>query len=473
MLLSILMATLMSVAADNCCTVTVDFAKSQGPIRPLHGVNNGPTLVSTNKTVRQEDFARAHIPFMRNHDTVGRWGGTHYVDIPNIFPNFDADENDPKNYDFIFTDAYLAPFVRAGTEIFYRLGVGLETHWQLKRYTTNPPKDFAKWARICEHVVRHYNEGWADGYRWNIRYWEIWNEPDNPSMWSGTMEQFLGLYEVSAKHLKRCFPDLKIGGYGSCGFYGLNHNERSGAAGAEWGFYDDFIKWYDAFLARCRDKAVPLDFFSFHLYAEDPQEHKLHAAYAQKKLNEYGFAAAELINDEWNAISLADDWSDKSKGEAVGKETHASAAYIAAVLSVMQRETTLSKAMFYCARPQDGGFGTLFHANKKPTMAFEGLVAFDKLHQLGTSVCVESSCSNVYALAAKDAAGRQRVMLANFTDSQKAVTLRLDADARYQVSRVDADHAKLVPTGEAVGEGDVLAVPQMGLVLLDGSKPER
>ena len=26
-----------------------------------------------------------------------------------------------------------------------------------------PPKDYAKWARICEHVVRHYNEGWGWG----------------------------------------------------------------------------------------------------------------------------------------------------------------------------------------------------------------------------------------------------------------------------------------------------------------------
>ena len=449
--------------------VTVDFTKEEGAIRPLHGVNNGPTLVTTNATARQEDFARAHIPFMRTHDTIGRWGGTHYVDIPNVFPDFDADENDPKSYDFTFTDAYLAPFVRAGTEIFYRLGVGLETHWQMKRYTTNPPKDFAKWARICEHVVRHYNEGWADGYRWNIRYWEVWNEPDNPSMWSGTSTEFIELYAITAKHLKRCFPALKVGGYGSCGFYGLNHSERRGAAGAEWGFYADFIRWYDELLARCarKDDPVPLDFFSFHLYTEDPREHKLHADYAQKKLNEHGLAATELINDEWNAISLADDWSGRGVAEAFGKETHASAAYIAAVLSVMQRETTLSKAMFYCARPQDGGFGTLFHANKKPTTAFEALVAFDALYGLGTSVGVTSDCRDVYALAAKDAKGRQRVLITNFTDRERTVDLKFGTGADYAVSRIDAEHAKLTPTGEAVKDGGAVVIPWKGVVLLD------
>ena len=48
----------------------------------------------------------------------------------------------------------------------------------IKPYHTFPPKDPEKWARICEHIIRHYTEGWADGYHYNIRYWEIWNEPE-------------------------------------------------------------------------------------------------------------------------------------------------------------------------------------------------------------------------------------------------------------------------------------------------------
>ncbi|MBI4578450.1 MAG: hypothetical protein HY718_02035 [Planctomycetes bacterium] len=48
-------------------------------------------------------------------------------------------------------------------------------------------KDFAKWAKICVNIIRHYNEGWADGFHYNIRYWEIWNEPNvGNSMRSGT-----------------------------------------------------------------------------------------------------------------------------------------------------------------------------------------------------------------------------------------------------------------------------------------------
>ena len=40
------------------------------------------------------------------------------------------------------------------------------------------PKDFKKWAVICEHIIRHYTEGWADGFFYDMPYWEIWNEPD-------------------------------------------------------------------------------------------------------------------------------------------------------------------------------------------------------------------------------------------------------------------------------------------------------
>ena len=84
----------------------------------------------------------------------------------------------------------------------------IENYVDIRRYRIDPPKDFGKWARICEHVIRHYNEGWADGFHYGITYWEIWNEPDNGptvarnQMWTGTAEQYYELYDVTARHLK-------------------------------------------------------------------------------------------------------------------------------------------------------------------------------------------------------------------------------------------------------------------------------
>jgi xylan 1,4-beta-xylosidase len=56
----------------------------------------------------------------------------------------------------------------------------------------------------------HYNQGWANGFHYNIRYWEFWNEPEG--FWSGTPEQFYSLYEKTARALKSVDPNIKVGG---------------------------------------------------------------------------------------------------------------------------------------------------------------------------------------------------------------------------------------------------------------------
>ena len=91
-----------------------------------------------------------------------------------------------------------------GTDIIYRLGSSMEQGDF--RFYNEPPKDYAKWARICEHIIRHYTEGWADGFNYDIKYWEIWGEPDSPSLWNGSMDEYFELYCVTAKYLKEKFP---------------------------------------------------------------------------------------------------------------------------------------------------------------------------------------------------------------------------------------------------------------------------
>ena len=50
----------------------------------------------------------ANIPYSRLHDVGGAFSSNLYVDIPNIFRDFDADETDPANYFFDETDAVIA-----------------------------------------------------------------------------------------------------------------------------------------------------------------------------------------------------------------------------------------------------------------------------------------------------------------------------------------------------------------------------
>lgn len=85
--------------------ITVDFTQKLEKIKPMHALNNVPCLpydIHENNLFAK--LQQAGVPYARLHDTGGRFGGSHYVDIENIFPDFDADESDPASYDFTFTD---------------------------------------------------------------------------------------------------------------------------------------------------------------------------------------------------------------------------------------------------------------------------------------------------------------------------------------------------------------------------------
>lgn len=183
---------------DQQISLTVDLPSSLPPIRPLHGVNNGP--ICFGGLVDLSPFHRElRVPFVRLHDP--QWPNPAVVDIPTIYPRFEADPADPASYYFARTDDYIASIIATGAQIVYRLGPSIEH--TARKYHTHPPADFDKWADICLHIIRHYNEGWADGFRHGIRYWEIWNEPEiGAPMWSGTIDDYLRLYAITSRKLK-------------------------------------------------------------------------------------------------------------------------------------------------------------------------------------------------------------------------------------------------------------------------------
>ena len=144
--------------------VTVDVAKEVGPVKIMNAVNNGPSKARADQSRGNfADYRALRIPYARTHDSINQaTSNGHTVDISAVFPNFDADENDPKSYDFAYTDKFLETILAAGTEPFFRLGQTIENG--IKKYHVFPPKDYAKWARICEHVIRHCNAGWCGGH---------------------------------------------------------------------------------------------------------------------------------------------------------------------------------------------------------------------------------------------------------------------------------------------------------------------
>ncbi len=416
--------------------IKLHFAEELGAIRPMHAVNNGPVYKFTEdqRITNIDAFRDAGIPYARTHDAsfYSSYGGEHTIDVHAIFPDFSKDENDPASYDFVLTDEYLKVMVYAGVEPFYRLGSKIE-HWP-KKYGTLPPPDFKKWAAVCEHIIAHYTEGWADGFRYKITYWEIWNEPDlgsdetdpvNKKCWGGTKEQFCELFEITAKHLKNRFPSLKIGGPAVC--YPVQG-------------------WVDDFLSYCRDRKVPMDFFSWHCYAKLPSEITYAEKAAREILDKFGFTEAESILDEWNYVKgwVGDEWVYSLRTEKNLK----GAAFIASVIEASAYQP-LDLLMYYDARPcgMNGLFSTDFVCDK--LKGYYPFWMFKRLYDLGRLVAIDNGTndSKIICCATKNDTD-MAFMLTYYDDidvaEEKKVCVSFDgmADGAYEVEYrlLDAGH---------------------------------
>ncbi len=425
--------------------ITLDMNNIVGKIKPMHGGGQPPLVGSKPIDKYFHYLTEAGIPYSRLHDVGGAYGANRFVDIPNLFRDFDADENDPANYDFTFTDVLITALVEAGVEPYFRLGVTIENASYIKTYRTDPPKDYHKWARICEHVIAHYTEGWADGFTYKITYWEIWNEPDNalkgkPSeMWSGTPEELYRLYDVTAKHLKARFPHLKIGGYGSCGFYCLTATPEKLETHPDYTYYNTFFL---GFLAYVKEHGSPLDFFSWHSYSSTKNT-LIWERYLAERLAEYGLSHIENHLNEWNPYC-----------REFGTAHHA--AELAAMMLGMQ-ERTPALLCIYDMRNNTAPYCPLFDIKtKKPIHGYYAMAAFNRLYQLGSQAALTCDTEGLYAVAATD--GKHgALMLSNLTGEEQELVIE-GADlsgARYYVIDEErllswAPHAKTIENNTVV-----------------------
>ena len=353
------------------------------------------------------------VPYVRLHDVGGTYGGNRYVDVPNIFRDFDADENDPRNYDFTFTDVYIGELVKNGLKPYYRLGVTIENHAEVKSYRIDPPKDYEKWARICEHIVAHYNEGWAEGFHYGIEYWEIWNEPDDglriSQMWNGTAEDYYRLYDVTAKHLKARFPKIKVGGYAAIGFYYVTDTPEERDKDPRRKYFYDF---FHGFMQYIKAHGSPLDFFSFHSYRE-PKRLIEESKWVREQLIKYGYGHVESHLNEWNPPSR--DTRDVSARHG---------AEIAATMLGCQN-IGLDMLMLYDARIDGSSYSAFYIPSVKGgclTHGYYAFAAFSVLYRLGTQIGLSCDTDGVYAVAATDGK-KKAVMIANVSGKDQSLEI--------------------------------------------------
>ena len=411
--------------------ITINFNDCEKTIKPLHCVTGGP-LQPHSCIGTFDHFKKIEFPYVRLHDCalISYYGGHHVVDISGIFPDFDKDAYDESSYDFTLTDKFLNDIRSCGSDIFYRLGQSIE-HW-IKKYGSNPPKDFKKWAVICEHIIRHYNEGWCNGFFWNIKYWEIWCEPDNvPHCWTGTMRQFYDLYEITAKHIKNKIPNILIGGPGF----------------AEWSIANGTLEKFIAYMSK---NNVPLDFLSWHTYSRNIEEYTSRALVVRELLDKYGYHSAQSILDEFNYLI---NWTDKmlkSRDKIRGIE----GACLASSLMATLQNMSVDMLFYYDTRPSP--FNGIFDFYTcKPLKAYYAFLMFSWLYKLQTQISAESDDGNVFVLAAGNKSN-YGIMITYYSLDEKALEKELvintgeDFDTEFDIILLDkntsAEKTKTIQT---------------------------
>ncbi len=334
--------------------ISVDAAQSDGVIDIILGIDRNPirwtnTLGLVDLATKFHDLKITHL---RTHGIDEEH--SHPTNYEGIFPDwqpawwtgsdapFDATANynfDNANhvtpvtgtYTYVYfhsTDGKLDDIVNNDFKPFFRLGLGIDKfNWWHRFHTLGytyfpnpiPDTDDArrKVAIVSENILRHYNEGWHNGFNHDIEFWEVWNEPDIPEMWAADGIQFRKLYRAIATRFRGTRsnpirPPVKIG-----------------ASALAWtvpptGYHVNKSREYcEDLLSYCNANDVPVDFFSWHHYGGLQAETApstltiwfggnawlyLNAAKrVRQALDNNGYPDALSICNEWNSLVNQDN----------------------------------------------------------------------------------------------------------------------------------------------------------------------
>ncbi len=421
-----------SLFAQETTKYSVDFNEQIGVIKPLNGINLWTNFSCGRLGDSQKEAEACNFSTVRLHDVPLVNDGIRLVDVQHIFGNFHADPTDPKNYYFEPTDDYVANIRKSGADVVYRLGTSIE-HTQ-KNYYAKRPKDPEKYAEICAAIVRHYNAGWADGFEWNLPYWEIWNEPNLvPNMWDSTdWKTYCDFYVVVAKRLRAEFPNIKIGGPA------LTHVD---------------VSKVEAFLDACKEADAPLDFFSWHCYAKSPSDVLDPPFVVRDLLDKRGFVKTELHLNEWHYFPA--QWSEMhgTEGGAARKKYWieseeglsgvVSAAFNDYVLTRWQ-DGPLDMSNYYAMTMLSWG---LFDVVGKPRKTYYSMVLFGELTKLTPKRVKTTDGGDFLSLIAgvDESGATKRLLVSSFKRAEdETITISLSgvpASGTVEVARIDLENA--------------------------------
>jgi xylan 1,4-beta-xylosidase len=301
----------------------------------------------------------------------------------------------------------------------------------------SPPRDWDRWESLVRDVAAHLVERYG---RDEVRRWafEVWNEANLEVFWSGTRDEYLRLYDVSARAVKAVDASLIVGGPAS-------------AAG----------KWVDEMLAHCRANGSPIDFVSTHTYGSAPLDLRPIAA-------RHGFPGLPQWWTEWGAHA--------SHFNPVHDSPWSAAYLVRGMASAMGRTEalaywTISDHFEELGRPPrllHGGFGLLAVGNlRKPR--WWSLWMLEQLlpERLATTVSGDGAGDMVQAIGSRADDGRITILVWNGTvdvtkvggdpllDRSLNLTIASLPAARYRLRhrRLDDARSNLVARWAELGGG--------------------
>lgn len=355
-----------------------------------------------------------HLPYSYFHDASLEQPGQQVVDVSCIFPIFSADPQNPDNYCFRETDEYLRRVIDSGLKVIFRLGESIEVG--TPQFRVLPPEDPEKWATICLNIARHYNEGWGNGYCWNIQDWAVWEEPNNPNLWAGKFQDYLNLYAILTRQFKHHNPQWNVGG------------PETTTLG--------FRFWVD-FLEFCRREQLLPDFISYTAYFRTPSEFLAETQKRRHVLDDYGFRNVPLWITEWHACPIWESRSDivgyRREYERIGGVD--GAVFAAAVLCGLQ-DCPVERACFYAA-VMGGGYG-IFDLEHLPTPVYYVFQLFCKMFDRSVrrmALKISNGNPDIQALASVNEKGGIDLLIGAYIQSRKQI--RLEIPQNYSIQSVN------------------------------------
>lgn len=417
-------------------TLTVDFTTEIGRIRPeLHSSGFG-AMIEGCPQESINDIKSMGFKAARTHDWALLNANQHVCDYHQIFPLMHLDPANPDNYVFAPTD-YLLKRTREeiGCDIFFRLGASIEHSGPNVHFNTVIPDDFEKVAETFAATIRHYNRGWANGFEWGIKYWEIWNEPDGTNnMWclpdgdggkGSTPEEiaadrnardqkrfdlFVKFFVVCLKRIKSEFPEVKVGGPALCWM-----NEG----------------YFAAILEACKKEGIAPDFISWHHYTGHIPVIMNAIDKGRALCDKYGFKDCELIINEWHFMGPGGFGALRSLDPEVrlkvwsGPTSHNgidSSCFNLSLLSKFQT-SKLDQAYYYGCR-HTGAWG--YKESYSKYKVYYGLKMFGDFIKALPVICDSTSNGTVTILACKSENGSKKgFIVSDYLGDSSEITIEV------------------------------------------------